>query len=192
MFGLILTSTIILCLLKYFRVESNDERKSSTGISAMLLSTNLCLRAFLKMAPEDKLTSSTYKIILFFTLVCGFVTFSYYEAIFASTLIVETEVLPYKTWEDIAKSDKLVFVYKDSVVEDMFINAPSDHPIGRIYHEKVNVVPPDLILNKIGEKGSVPHIMTGKYLAFSNANSYKELKQYPCEITTLESATEIT
>ena len=185
--------TVLLFLLKLLGVESSNEKKASTGFFASIsMSTNLCLRAFVKMAPENNWTSITYKIILFFTLLCGFITFSHYEAIFASTLIVESEVLPYKSWDDVSKSDKLIFVYKDSIVEDMFIYAPSDHPISKIYHEKVKVVPPDLILNKIGEKGTIPYIISGEYLAFSNANSYKEMEQYPCEIKTLESVREIT
>ena len=144
------------------------------------------------MAPEDDLSSLTYKIILFSTLFCGYITFSHYEALFASTLIVESEVLPYKSWNDVAKSDKLLFVTKDTINEDMFINAPSDHPMRKIYDEKIKVVPPDLVLNKIGKKGSVPYIRSGEYLAFSNARSYKKLKQFPCEIAVLDSASEIT
>ena len=177
--------------MKKFRVESN-EKNNGAGIFAITLSTNLCLRSFLKMAPEDNLTSSTYKIILFSTLLCGYITLSHYEAVFASTLIVESEVLPYKSWDDVAKSDKLLFVTKGSINEDMFINAPSDHPMRKIYDEKIKPVPPELELKKIGKKGSVPYIINGEYLAFSSVRSYRKLKQFPCEITALQSASEIT
>ena len=81
---------------------------------------------------------------------------------------------------------------KGTIDEDMFINAPSDHPMRKIYDEKIKVVPPDLVLNKIGKKGSIPYIISGEYLAFSSARSYKKLKQFPCEITALQSASEIT
>ena len=187
---LILSFAILFYALKKSNVESNKNKEA--GIFAISLSTNLCLRAFLKMAPEDNLTSSTYKIILFSTLFCGYITFSHYEAVFASTLIVESEVLPYKSWDDVAKSDKLLLVTRGSNNEDMFINAPSDHPMRKIYDEKIKVVPPELILNKIGKKGSVPYIISGEYLAFSSVRSYKKLKQFPCEITALDSASEIT
>ena len=188
---LILSFSILFFALKKSNVECNG-KSSGAKVFAISSSTNLCLRAFLKMAPEDDLSSLTYKIILFSTLFCGYITFSHYEALFASTLIVESEVLPYKSWNDVAKSDKLLFVTKDTINEDMFINAPSDHPMRKIYDEKIKVVPPDLVLNKIGKKGSVPYIRSGEYLAFSNARSYKKLKQFPCEIAVLDSASEIT
>ena len=182
---------MLIYFLKQFGSGPND-KITRPGFFSATLSINLCLRAFLKMAPEDNLSSITYKIILFITLICGFITFSYYEAVFASTLIVESEVIPYKSWNDVAKSDKLLFVTKGSINEDMFVNAPPDHPMRKIYDEKIKVVPPELELKKIGKKGSVPHIISGEYLAFSSTGSYKKLEQFPCEITSLESASEIT
>ena len=177
--------------MKFFNVESGD-KTSGAGIFATTFAISLCLQAFLKMAPNEKMTSVTYKIVFFITLFCGFITFSYYESVFASTLIVESEVLPYKSWNDVAESDKLIFVLRGTINEDMFINAPHDHPMRKIFDEKIKVVPEDLSFNKIGRKGSIPYIISNEYLAFSNVEAYDKFKEFPCEIIALEAATEIT
>lgn len=183
--------TILLYLLRIFAIESEDKNEEPR-IFAITASTDLCLRAFLKMAPDGTFRSCTYKIMLFLTLICGFITFSYYISIFESALIVESKVLPFESWDDVAKSNKLVFVLRDSIIEDMFINAPFDHPMSKIYHEKIKVIPKDLSLNAIGEKGTRPYILNEEYIAFASAESFKELEEFPCKIKTLESVDELT
>ena len=187
---------ILLCIwifffLKFFNVESG-EKTTGAGLFATTFAISLCLQAFLKMAPDKKMKSVTYKIVLIITLFCGYITFSYYESVFASTLIVESEVLPYKSWNDVAESDKLLFVLRGTINEDMFMNAPIDHPMRRIFEEKIKVVPEELSFNKIGRKGSIPYIISDEFLAFSNVEAYDKFKEFPCQIIALEAATEIT
>ena len=182
---------LIFFFLKFFNVES-EEKTTGAGLFATTFAISLCLQAFLKMAPDKKMKSVTYKIVLIITLFCGYITFSYYESVFASTLIVESEVLPYKSWNDVAEIDKLLFVLRGTINEDMFMNAPIDHPMRRIFEEKIKVVPEELSFNKIGRKGSIPYIVSDEFLAFSNVEAYDKFKEFPCEIIALEAATEIT
>ena len=181
---------MIFFFLIFFNVESGI--KTGAISFATTFAISLCLRAFLEMAPNEKMKSVTYKIVLIVTLFCGYITFAHYESVFASTLIVESEVLPYKSWNDVAESDKLLFVLRGTINEDMFMNAPNDHPMRKIFEEKIKVVPEDLSFNKIGRKGSIPYIISNEFLAFSNVEAYDKFKEFPCEIIALEAATEIT
>ena len=186
---LTLSFTIIFYLLSSCGIEFAIDKNGL--IFATCMAINLSLRPFAKMSPDGNAKSVTYRIILFFTLICGYLTYAYYFSVFASTLITESKVLQYKSWDDVANSEKLLFVLKDSDHEDMFRYAPIDHPMRKIYDEKIRVVPPEKILNKIGASGTVPYIKNGEYLAFSDVKAYEKLKQYPCKITALESADEI-
>ena len=166
---------------------------NKSGITtATSLAINLSLRPFAKMGLDGNLNCVTYRIILFVTLICGYLTYAYYFSVFASALIAESKIVPYKSWHDIEKSDKLLFVLKNSIYEDMFHYAPKNHPMRKIYDEKIKVVPPEKTLNKIGASGTVPYIKNGEYLAFSDVKAYEELKEFPCEITALETVDEIT
>ena len=156
------------------------------------MAINLSLRPFAKISLDGHVKSVTHRIILFITVICGYLTYAYYFSVFASALIAEYKIVPYKSWHDIEKSDKLLFVLKNSIYEDMFNYAPIDHPMRKIYDEKIKVVPPEKTLNKIGASGTVPYIKNGEYLAFSDVKAYEEVKEFPCEITALESVDEIT
>ena len=156
------------------------------------MAIDLSLRPFAKMAPNGNMKSITSRMILFITLYCGYLTYAYYFSVFESALIAESKIVPYKSWQDIEKSDKLLFVLKNSIYEDMFHYAPISHPMRKIYDEKIKVVPPEKTLNKIGASGTVPYIKNGEYLAFSDVKAYEELKEFPCEITALEAVDEIT
>ena len=104
---------------------------------AFITSLNLCLRAFVKLAPEDILKSLTYKVILITTLALGFILFSYYEAILASTLIVESNNMPFNNWEDVVKSDKKVISWKAAPSEYYFRDAPNGSAKRQIYEEQM-------------------------------------------------------
>ena len=156
------------------------------------MAINLSLRPFAKISLDGHVKSVTHRIILFITVICGYLTYAYYFSVFASSLIAESNIVLYKSWHDIEKSDKLLFVLKNSFYEDMFHYAPADHPMRKIYDKKIKVVPPENTLNKIGASGTVPYIKSGEYLAFYDVKAYEELKQYPCEITALETVEEIT
>ena len=177
-------------LLNSCGVEFTTNKSGFTLATSMAI--NLSLRPFAKMSLDGSVKSITHRIILFVILICGYLTYAYYFSVFESALIAESKIVPYKSWHDIEKSDKLLFVLKNSIYEDMFHYAPTDHPMRKIYDEKIKVVPPERTLNKIGASGTIPYIKNGEYLAFSDVKAYEKLEQYPCDITALETIDEIT
>ena len=114
--------------LSRIEVKENVSSKKNSLISAISLS----LRAFVKMDFDNGMRSYTFKIILFSTLVCGFVIFSHYETVFASILIVESENLPFKSWNEVAVSDKIILAWKGSTLYDWFEFAPEGSPLKKI------------------------------------------------------------
>ena len=130
---------------------------------------------------DSSMKSHTYKIILFSTLICGFIAFSHYETVFASILIVESENLPFETWQDIVESDKYVMVPKGTSLYDMFEDAPEGSAMKKILdNDKVKD------LKVYGYKGSIPFILDDTHFAFDDIDLYKEFKEFPCQISALK------
>ena len=97
--------TIMFYLLNAFGIEGRN--KDNARKFALISSTSLTLRSFVKMDFDNGMKSYTYKAILLITLICGFVTFAHYETVFASILIVESQNIPYTSWKDISISEGL-------------------------------------------------------------------------------------
>ena len=155
----------------------------SSKLNALISASSLCLRAFVKMDFDNGMKSVTYKIILFFTLTCGFVIFSHYETVFASILIVKSENLPYKSWRDIANSGKDIYVLFGGSTHDFFKDAIGGSAMKEIYNDgKIKDI------NPIGHLATVPEIANGNYFVFDDSTIYKALgvKEYPCSISTLK------
>ena len=107
---------IILFVIFYSLESSRIEILENVPLkkNALNYAIGLSLKAFIKMDFDNGMRSYTFKIILFSTLVCGFVIFSHYETVFASILIVESENLPYKSWNEVAESNKIILAWKGS------------------------------------------------------------------------------
>ena len=126
-FILLLLLTAILSgmfyILEKSGVDVDDQQNYSSPARAISSGITLCLRASVRMDFDNGMTSYTSKIILFTTLTLGFIIFSHYESIFASILIVQSEIVPYKSWLDVDESGKTIFVWEGTSDYDMFQNA---------------------------------------------------------------------
>ena len=179
--GCLVFLVVLLALWFYILVVFGIE-EPNPGLKnqefAFVTSLNLCLRAFVKLAPEDILKSLTYKVILITTLALGFILFSYYEAILASTLIVESNNMPFNNWEDVVKSDKKVISWKGAPSEYYFRDAPSGSAKRQIYEEQMGYMK--------SYRGVIPGILEGDELVFEALASYEGYPEYPCQITSVD------
>ena len=170
--------TIMFYLLNAFGIEGRN--KDNSRKFALISSTSLTLRSFVKMDFDNGMKSYTYKAILLITLICGFVTFAHYETVFASILIVESQNIPYTSWKDISESGRNIFVWKGAIVYDMFKDAPEGSEMKKIYEDgKIKDV------KAIGYQKSIPLIMDGTHFTFDSVDLYKRYKEFPCQISPL-------
>ena len=174
---------IILFVIFYSLESSRIEILENVPLkkNALNYAIGLSLKAFIKMDFDNGMRSYTFKIILFSTLVCGFVIFSHYETVFASILIVESENLPYKSWNEVAESDKIILAWKGSTLYDWFKDAPEESPMKKIF-DQGRVQP----LNEMGFDGSIPLLMSGTHFGFNDVDLYKEFREFPCKISPLK------
>ena len=170
--------TIIFYILNAFGIEVKSSENSKRF--ALISSISLTLRSFVKMDFDNGMKSYTYKAILLVTLICGFVTFAHYETVFASILIVESQNIPYTSWQDISESGRNIFVWKGAIVYDMFKGAPEGSEMKKIYEDgKIKDV------KAIGYENSIPLIMDGTHFTFDSVDLYKRYKEFPCQISPL-------
>ena len=176
--------TIIYYVLTNTGIE---DKKEDNFIASISLATELSLKTNIQDAPDSEMKSFTYKMSLLFVLFYGFVVFSYYEAYLGMTLIVESDKVPFENWEDVEKSDKNVLVWRGASSEAKFKDALPGSILRKIYEEKINTVPDNMILNKVYATGSVKQILDDESIVFSTPPQYQRLDEYPCEITSANS-----
>ena len=145
---------------------------------------DLSIKPFFKIPPCSSLDNSTYRIILFTTLLCGFLTFYHYYAIFASNLIAEKDIEPYKSWKDIANSKVNILVWKGTLIEDYFLNAPSGSILHEIHKNKIKDHPS---LADFGLVKSLEVITTSDFFVFEDLTVYKTFDEFPCKVASLKS-----
>lgn len=145
---------------------------------------DISLKSFIKLPPNFGFNTLTFKILLFSLLFCGFLTFKHYEVIFASTLIAESNVESYNSWEEFSKSKTNILVWKASALEDYFLNAPSGSILHRIHRDKVLNSPS---LSETGLHGSLKKITDENYAVFEDLYIYTMFKEYPCQVAFLKS-----
>ena len=145
---------------------------------------DMSIKTFLKIPPSLSLENSTYRIILFTMLLCGFLTFNHYEAIFASNLIAERDVELYKSWKDIASSKKNILVWKGTLIEDYFLNAPSGSILRKIHNDKIKDYPS---LADVGLIKSLDVVTKSDLFVFEDLTVYKTFDEFPCKVTSLKS-----
>ena len=182
---LLVTFSMMFYFLGIFGVEKKIDKNKLSAISTSL---DLCLRCFVKMAPENEMKSYTYKIILFITLICGMITFTHYECIFASTLIVESNEIPFQAWEEVLESDANLLIWKGGSFESLLKDSPSGSTLRRIYEEKIEPLTPEESVNHLGYGGTIPLILSGNYFTFESVASYEQFEEYPCEIISLKTS----
>lgn len=167
------------------RVETPSSNLESKGCFAIASSIDLCLKALVKMAPDSELKSVTYKLMLMYTLIFGFVVFSHYEAIFASTLIVKSNSQKFNSWEDVAKSDEDLIIIRGSSTENTFRSARPNSALNDIYHEKIKNH--DKNLASLGLDDTISEVKTGKFLAYTSFDYFTSSTEYPCKVTDVRS-----
>ena len=145
---------------------------------------DLSIKPFFKIPPCSSLDNSTYRMILFTTLLCGFLTFYHYYAIFASNLIAEKDIEPYKSWKDIANSKVNILVWKGTSIEDYFLNAPSGSILHEIHKNKIKDHPS---LADFGLVKSLEVITTSDFFVFEDLTVYKTFDEFPCKVDSLKS-----
>ena len=140
----------------------------------------MCLRISVKIAPDNQMKSLTYKLILVVTMIFGFVIFSHYEALLATTLIVESD-MPYNNWEDVLRSGKTVLVWETADSEMKFKVPPKGTTLRKIYDEQIDYI------NDIGHGGSIPGMINDEYLVFEALKPFEVSPEYPCQIVAADS-----
>ena len=83
--------------------------------------------------PIVKLESQAYKIALISVTTLGLITFSYYKAMMNAALNVEVDNIPFKSWEDVSKSDYKIIVLMGSSQEDRFKKSPKGSIMNNIH-----------------------------------------------------------
>ena len=174
------TFAIVFFLLFFFEIEAKDPDVAISRCS-IITSIDLCLRTSVNIAPDNQMTSMTYKVIIITSMMFGFVIFSHYEALLATTLIVESDNMPYKSWIDVLQSGQKVLVWQDANSELKFKVPPSGSVLRQIYDEQIE------FMNDIGYKGSVPGVVNDDYALFESLAFYELLPEYPCQITAADS-----
>ena len=183
-------SIVLICILtfsiyKTARAENQNNKfydiKYATKSSLIIY-----LSAITETSPDLPLQSSSYKIMLFTIMFSGYLFLTHYEAITSSSFIVESNEMPFKTWEDIALSNKKILVWKGAASESKFKDAPQGSLLRKIYDEKVYPVPHEKFIDSIGYKGSVKEIMSDKYIVYEATVPYDQFDEHPCSITSVQ------
>ena len=172
--------TICFFMLFCFGIEAKYSDVSKLKHSFMT-SLDICLRTSVKIAPNNQLTSLTNKMILFTTMMFGFIVFSHYEALLATTLIVEADNMPYKNWDDVLHSGKKVLVWEAAVSELKFKAPPEKTTLRKIFNNKIGY------MNDLGFQGSIPGVVKDEYVVFESLKGYELYPEYPCQITSADS-----
>ena len=175
-YGLIYT--MIHCNIEHVP-ENISKAKYAFGIAL-----TVCLKATINKGSNFKLKSQSYKIVVFSIMVLGLIVLSYYKAQMNAALNVDNNEVPIKTWSDIAQSDYKLLAWKGSIQYNWFRDAHNQEPKNevfmQIFNEKIET------FNDIGFEGTIPKILSGKYLALSISGPYIETKENPCQIIPLK------
>ena len=103
----------------------------------------------------------------------------YYRAQLNAALNADNLEVPIKSWADVANSDFKIIVWHDTIPEKMlqkkFVN-------GVNIYDKVD---PTVDLYKIGYKGSIPYLLSEKYIVFGDNEPYNNMEEFPCKIMPL-------
>ena len=105
---------------------------------------------------------------------------SYYRAQLNAALNADNIDVTLETWEDIYNSNYKVLQWYDGITSNRFKNAYESTTIRKIYDEKSEP------MNKLGVKGSIPLIQSGKYIVYLNSEPYTKAKEYPCQMMPLK------
>ena len=167
-------------LLFFFGIEAKSSDVSKLKC-AFISSLDICLRMPLKIAPNNQMLSLTNKVILITTMLFGFIIFSHYEALLATTLIVEADNMPYKSWSDVLHSGKKVLVWEAAASEQKFKAPPEKNTLRKIYDNQVGY------MNDLGFERSVLGVVNDKYVVFESLRGYELYPEYPCHITSADS-----
>ena len=176
---------ITIYVLSKFGVEKLA--KESAGHFAFKTAINIILRALINKGSNNPLKSQTYRILVFILMVFGVVIMSYYRAQLNAALNVDDNQIPIKSWWDVDKSNYKVLVWIGGSSGAKFQNAPKNSIFNKILKEKILTVPEENQLQNIKFKGSIPAIMSNEYLVFTDLVPFLGTKEYPCEITAIDS-----
>ena len=180
-------SIILVCFLTFgiYNIGRNElEKDKYCNIKCAAKSSLIVyLGAITKTSPDLPLYSLSYRIMLLTIMFSGYLFITHYEAVTSSAFIVESEEMPFQTWEDVALSDKKILVWKGAASESKFKDAPKGTLLRKIYDEKISPVPHEKSIDNIGYKGSVEEIMSDKYIAYEAVVPYSQFEEHPCSIT---------
>ena len=177
---LIATLTIGIFLLLLFKIEGKDHYTGKLKYS-FVTSVDMCLRTIVNIAPENQMTSLTYKMILMTTMMFGFIVFRHYEALLATTLIVESDNMPYKSWNDVLQSGRKVLVWEESDSELKFKVTPEGSMLRQIYDQQIGY------LNDVGYQGSIAGVVNDEYVIFESLKAYELYPEFPCLLSAADS-----
>ena len=162
-------------------VQLNLEKKpkeQSKASYSFRTSLTICLRAIINKGYGLQSKSQSFKILLFVNMILGFIILSYYKAQMNAALNVDNSEIPFRTWADIADSDKKLLIWNGSLQFDWF-KETIDPSMKKIYNEKL------VAFNELGFNGTVPLILDGEYLALSISGPYLQMEEYPCQLIPL-------
>ena len=168
----------LICTMIHYNIEHVPENESKAKY-AFGIALTVCLKATINKGSNFKLKSQSYKIVVFSIMVLGLIVLSYYKAQMNAALNVDNNEVPIKTWLDIAKSNYKLLVWKGSIQYNWF-EEPQNEVFMQIFNEKIET------FNDIGFEGTIPKILSGKYLALSISGPYIEMKENPCQIIPLK------
>ena len=107
---------------------------------------------------------------------------AHYEAYLGSTLIVEDLLVPYNSWNDVAKSDLRILAWHGSL-SDSYFKHPSNNILQEIYRTKIVN---EKSLGDVGFEKSIEMVESGQYGSFESLGAYRNFEEYPCEITDIK------
>ena len=180
---LVLSLFCLIYTMIHFKIEQIPEKQSKVKF-AFGTAITICLKATINKGSNFNLKSQSYKIVVFSIMVMGLIVLSYYKAQMNAALNVDNNEIPIKTWADIAQSDYKLLVWKGSLHYNWFKEAHNQKPQNKvfmkIFNEKIET------FNDIGFEGTIPKILSGKYLALSICGPFVEMKENPCQIISLK------
>jgi hypothetical protein len=106
----------------------------------------------------------------------------YYRAQLNASLNVKIINLPIKSWEDLAKSDFNVLIYKEAYGESFFKDADSGEVLRQIYDNQIAPLPTEQHINGLGYFGAISKILDGSSVIVGELEVYELAGEYPCQI----------
>ena len=179
--------TAIFYISYSFAIEKTSLKRSML-FSAFIMSSNICLNAYINKKVSSKNKSVTYKTLLTIIMTLSFIILCHYRAQMNAALNVYVEKYPVSSWEDVDESDYKILTWPDSNLENKFKDSQKSI-MRNIYEEKIAPVDYNDQINVIGYQGAISRLVKEKYIVVDILESYLPLEEYPCKIISIRTLT---